>query len=637
MNLVRTVIVSAAVLTFGTGVFCREVSAAGPAELSEPERAAAEREAERLNTWLDAKYEEQLSFSPMARAYNGDKAFNDQIDDMSEAAADRALDWHRRSVAELREGFDRSKLLYDAQLSYDLWLFQYNEAAAAAKFRRNAYVFNQMSGPHTSLPQFLIQIHSVDVPADLDAYVARIGGIARALQQLLDIARTNAIAGTRVPRFSYEMMTTQARALITGAPFDDNGNSAIWEDFNTKVDRLSAAGQIDAAEADAYRAAARTALLQHWKPAYQQLIAWFESELPKADGVATGVGKNPGGKAYYDMMLASATNTNLTADQIHQIGLDEVDRIKIEMESLKHKVGFKGTLQDFFSFVREDRQFYDADNDEGRKLHLDAATDYVSFMKVRLPDYFGIIPKADVVVKRVEPFREVPGGAAHYSMSSPDGTRPGVFYLHLSDMNAKSKPQLESTVYHEALPGHHLNFAIARELTNIPNFRKYLYINAYQEGWGLYAEKLGKEMGGYTDPYSDFGRLTAEIWRAVRLVVDTGLHAKGWTEDDAVAYFTANSAATDGQIRSEVQRYIVMPGQATGYKIGMIKMEAFRKKAEDRLGKDFDIKGFHDAVLGSGQMSLDMLERHVDRWIEGQIKDGSSLAAASRLDCREQR
>ncbi|AHE55150.1 hypothetical protein NX02_17360 [Sphingomonas sanxanigenens DSM 19645 = NX02] len=597
------------------GVGAAAASMALPTALAAPAAPSQDAERARINAWFDARYREQLAFSPISRSYQGDKTDYDKIDDLSEEAADRQLDWQRRSVEQLKAGFDRAVLPVDAQLSYDLWIYQYEEAAAAAKFRRNVYLFDQLFGSHTRLPQFLMSIHKVDEPADIDAYIARIGGIARAELQLLEIAKRNAAAGSRVPRFAYAAMIPQARALITGAPFTTEGKSAVWTDVETKIDGLVKAGKIDGAKADAYRTAAAKALTESWQPAYEALIAWFESELPKADAVATGVGKNPNGQAYYAMMLASSTTTDLTADQVHQIGLDEVKRIRGEMEAIKQKVGFTGTLQQFFTFMREDDRFYYPNTDAGRQAYIDAATAHIAFMKTKLPDYFGILPKADVVVKRVESYREVPGGAQHYLMSSPDGSRPGVFYAHLADMRAMPIPQLEVIAYHEALPGHHMNFAIAQELTDIPNFRRFLYINAFQEGWGLYTERFGKEVGAYKDPYSDFGRLTTEIWRAIRLVVDTGLHAKGWTEEEAVAYFTENSPAAANQIRSEVQRYIVMPGQATGYKIGMIRILALRRKAEAVLGDRFDIRGFHDTILGQGQMPLDLLERRVDQWI----------------------
>ncbi|WP_153067453.1 DUF885 domain-containing protein, partial [Steroidobacter cummioxidans] len=253
-----------------------------------------------------------------------------------------------------------------------------------------------------------------------------------------------------------------------------------------------------------------------------------------------------------------------------------------------------------------------------RQAYIDAATAHIAFMKQQLPKYFGILPKADVIVKRVEPYRELDGAPQHYFMSSADGARPGVYYAHLSDMRAMPIPQLEVIAYHEALPGHHMNYAIAQELPGLPKFRRYLYFNAYQEGWGLYAEKLAKEMGAYQDDYSDFGRLSTEIWRAIRLVIDTGLHSKGWTEEQAVRYFMENSPAAEGQIRAEVQRYIVMPGQATGYKIGMIKIEELRRRAQARLGSRFDIRGFHDTILGGAQVPLDLLDQRIDQWIEQQ-------------------
>ena len=575
-------------------------------------------EAARINAWFDVKYEEQLDLSPMARGYAGEKKDYDKIDDLSEAAGDRALEWQRKSVEELKVKFDRAKLPPDAQLSYDLWIYQYQDAASLAKFKRNVFVFDQLSGAHTRIPQFLMQIHRVDEPADMDAYIARIGGVARAQLQLLDIAKQNAAAGSRVPRFAYEAMIPQARSLITGAPFGGEGNSAVWTDVQAKVSGLVKAGKIDSARVDAYQAEARKALLEQWQPAYQQLIAWFESELPKADAVVTGVGKNPNGKAFYKAMLASSTTTQLTAEQIHQVGLDEVARIKGEMEQIKSKVGFKGTLRDFFKFVSDDDRFYYPNTDQGRQAYIDAATAHIAFMKRQLPKYFGVLPKADVIVKRVEAYREIAGAPQHYFVSTPDGSRPGVYYAHLLDMRAMPIPQLEVIAYHEALPGHHMNFAIAREMPDIPNFRRYLYVNAYQEGWGLYTEKLAKEMGAYQDPYSDFGRLTTEIWRAIRLVVDTGLHLKGWTEEQAVKYFMENSPAAEGQIRAEVRRYIVMPGQATGYKIGMIRIEEMRRRAEAQLGSKFDIRGFHDTILGSAQVPLDLLDQRIDRWIEQQ-------------------
>jgi uncharacterized protein (DUF885 family) len=285
------------------------------------------------------------------------------------------------------------------------------------------------------------------------------------------------------------------------------------------------------------------------------------------------------------------------------------------MEKVKEQVGFKGTLQDFFKFTREDNRFFFPNGDAGAQAYVDEATAKLNFIKSRLPDFFGILPKADLIVKRVEAFREQPGAAQHYFQGTPDGSRPGVYYAHLSDMRAMPKHQLEVIAYHEGNPGHHMQISIAQELTDVPRFRTQAGFTAYVEGWALYSEFLAKEMGAYADPYSDFGRLSTELWRAIRLVVDTGLHAKGWTEQQAVDYFVANSPSAEGAIRSEVQRYIVVPGQATAYKIGMAKIQELRRRAETELGDKFDIRGFHDTVLGGGAMPLALLERRVDAWV----------------------
>lgn len=584
-----------------------------PATTASQEEIAAE--TARLNEWFDAKYEEQLETSPISRTFLGDKKDYDKIDDMSEEAQTKDLEWQRKSVEEMKKSFDRNKLTLEAKTSYDLWIYQYERAASADKFRRSGYVFTQMQGPQAFLAQFLIAFHKVDEPSDMNAYISRIGGASRALRQLLGSAKLNAEAGARPPRFAYDGVLEQSRALITGAPFEGEGDSPVWADAQSKIDALLANGKIDQAEADALKDAARTALIEQWGPAYQVLIDWFEEDRPNSDEIATGVGKNPNGKAYYANRLAASTTTSMTPDEVHELGLSEVARIKGEMEAIKAQVGFEGTLQEFFTVVRDDPQFYYPNTDEGRQAYIDAATAHLDFIKTKLPDYFGILPKADLEVKRVEAFREQPGAAQHYSAGTPDGSRNGVYYAHLIDMSMMPIPQLEVIAYHEGNPGHHMQVSIAQELTSVPKFRTQAGFTAYQEGWGLYSELLAKEMGAYEDPYSDFGRLTTEIWRAIRLVIDTGVHSKGWAEEEAVSYFMDNSPAAEGQIRSEVRRYIVWPGQATAYKIGMLKILELRGAAKTELGDKFDIKGFHDTVLGGGAMPLDILERRVDEWV----------------------
>lgn len=577
-------------------------------------------ESARLNEWFEAQFEVELGFSPIQQTFLGRKTNNDKIDDLSVAAQQEQLNWKRASVAEMKADFDYDKLSDDAKTSYDIWAYQLAAAEAADQFRVNGYTFDQMSAIHTFFPQLLIAFHRVEDAADMNAYIARIRATAVAIDQLIALSKESAAAGVRPPRFAFESVIDSSRQIITGAPFTDGDDSSIWADAQKKISMLLEAGTIDQATADEMTNAARSALLTDWQPAYERLIAWQEEDVTNTSEVAQGVGTLPNGVAYYNERLANQTTTALTADEIHQIGLDEVARLRAEMEAVKQAVGFEGTLVEFFAELRdnkEDPRYYYPDTDEGRQGYIDDATAAIDGIKSKLPDYFGILPKADLVVKRVEPFREQPGAAQHYFPGTPDGSRPGVYYAHLSDMKAMPKRELEVIAYHEGLPGHHMQIAIQQELESVPTFRTQANFTAYAEGWGLYSEILAKEMSGtYTDPYSEFGRLGSEMWRAVRLVLDTGLHAKGWTEQQAVDYFKQNSAITEAQARSETRRYMVLPGQATSYKIGMLKIQELRRKAEAALGDRFDIKGFHDTVLGGGAVPLSVLERMVDQWVE---------------------
>lgn len=575
-----------------------------------------EAETARINEWFAARWEEQLDFSPIRKTFLGRKDDDyDKIDDLSERAEEEQLAWRRRTTAEMKELFEYDLLTPEAKMSYDVWAYELEREERGAQFRRLNYVFTQMQGPQAFLPQFLIAFHKVEEQSDMEAYVTRIAGMSRGLDQLLERAQLGAEAGVRPPKFAYEGVLEQARGIISGEPFGDEGDSPLWADANGKIDALLDDGKIDEAKAQELRDDTRQALLGSFKPAYDALIAWFESDMANADAEASGVGALPRGLEYYDERLAFATTTDMTADEVHEYGLQEIARIRSEMEKIKADVGFEGPLQEFFTFLREDPQFFFPDTDEGREGYLEGAREHLAFINERLPDYFGILPKASLEVKRVEAFREQPGAAQHYFPGTPDGSRPGIYYAHLSDMNAMPKHQLEVVAYHEGNPGHHMQISIAQELESVPEFRTQSFFNAFSEGWALYSELLAKEMGAYDDPYSDFGRLSTEIWRAIRLVVDTGVHAKGWSEQEAVDYFLANSSLAEGAIRSEVQRYIVWPGQATSYKIGMMKIVELREKAQAELGQKFDIKAFHNTVLGGGALPLEILERRVDDWI----------------------
>ena len=585
---------------------------------AESTQAAATSEDARLNAWFERKYEEELQFSPIQMTFLGRKDRYSEIDDMSREAAERQLAWREAAVEEMRSTFDYDALSDASKLSWDLYEYQLDAAKAAHPFADHGYPFEQMGGMQSQLPTFMINFHKVEEESDYTAYIARLREVPRAFGQLMDQVRRSAELGIRPPRFAHEGVIDQGTKVVTGAPFTGGDDSALWADAQAKADALVKAGKIDEARATELKAEARAALVEAVKPAYADVIAWFKADMPKAAVNPTGVGsRHPNGAAYYAQRLKASTTTDLTADQVHQIGLDEVKRIRGEMEALKDKVGFEGDLQAFFKFIATDPQFKYPNTDAGRQAYIDDATKAINTIKQQLPNYFGLLPKADIVVKRVEPFREVDGAAQHYYPSTPDGSRPGVYYAHLSDMNAMPKTELEVIAYHEGLPGHHMQIAIAQELQGVPEFRKQAGFTAYAEGWGLYSEWLAREMPGtYTDPYSEYGRLTSEMWRAIRLVVDTGIHSKGWTQEQAVAFMSENSSIPKQAVEAEIRRYITWPGQATAYKIGMIKIQELRAKAETELGDDFDIRGFHDAILGGGALPLDLLERRIDQWIE---------------------
>ena len=409
-------------------------------------------------------------------------------------------------------------------------------------------------------------------------------------------------------------MISDAQNIITGLPFADGGDSsALFQDIHQKVAKL----EVDQATKQDLLERAESALKDSVQPAYQQLIAFLEKQEQRATA-DDGAWKFPDGEAYYANALRRTTTTDLTADEIHQIGLGEVERIHNEMRDIMQQVGFEGDLQEFFAFMREDPRFYYPNTDAGKQAYMDSATAIIDNMRDRLDELFIVKPKAEMRVKRVEDFREASAGKAFYSQPAPDGSRPGIYYANLHDTKNMPKYEMEALAYHEGIPGHHMQIAIAQELEDVPKFRKYGGYTAYIEGWGLYCEKIPKEMGLYQDPYSDFGRLAMELWRACRLVVDTGIHDKRWTREEGIAYYQTNTSASERECVRMVERHIVMPGQATAYKIGMMKILDLRAKAKEQLGEQFDIRQFHDVILKQGALPLDVLEKQVNQWVASQ-------------------
>ena len=575
-------------------------------------------ETDRLNAWFDEQYAEQLDFSPQTKTRLGDKSDYGRLNDYSAAGYDEQLRWRRQSVAVMQADFNYDLLNEDGRLSYNMWSYSLDRAEAGVPFRQHGYIFGR-GGPHASLPNFLINYHRVDDVSDIEAYLSRLGELDRVFGELLDRARSASEAGIRQPAFAYDFATTEIDRVTSGVPFnanDSSPNSPIWTDIQGKVEALVETDLISSDQGQDYIAQAQEILTGEVMSSYQEIRSWLEQDKAFASEISQGVWALPDGENYYNYRLAQMTTLGFTADKIHEIGLAEVDRLHLAMEEIKNAVAFEGSLQDFFIFMREDDRFYFPNSDEGRQDYLDLNNEYLDTIALKLPEFFGRLPKAQLEVRRVESFREQAGAAQHYASGTPDGSRPGVFYSHMSDMSTLPIFQLEDVAYHEGNPGHHMQISIQQELTGMPRFRTQYRTTAYTEGWGLYAEWLAKEMGAFEDPYSDFGRLSGELWRAIRLVVDTGIHAQQWDEERAVEYFIDNSAQALGAIRSEIQRYITAPGQATAYKIGMMKFQELRVNAESALKNNFDIRAFHDVVLGAGALPMPMLESRISSWIE---------------------
>ena len=590
-----------------------ETAAASSAPSETASDAAVQTESERINAWFEEQFEQQLARSPMFLTFLGRKTDYDKWNDATDAFAVETHELQVAALAEMRANFDFDALDAAAQLSYRLFEYEVEQDDRAFPFRKHWYVFSQFRGPHSGVPAFLINQHRVDSIEDVEAYIARLEGVQTYLGQHQENAEAQFADGIYPPRWSYEQMIATSRNIISGAPFDDSEkDSTLLADFTKKVDALDA----DEAVKEGLRARGVNALLSSVKPAYESLIAMFEAQQETASN-DDGAWKLPDGAAYYANRLERMTTTDMSAEDIHNLGLSEVARIHGEMTEIKNAVGFEGSLQEFFVYMRDDPdgKFFYPNTDEGREQYLAEATAFIDTMRGRLDELFFTFPQAEMIVKRVEPFRERAAGKAFYQRPAPDGSRPGIYYANLYDMGAMPIYQMEALAYHEGVPGHHMQLAIAQELEEAPSFRKFGGYTAYSEGWGLYSEYIPKEMGFYEDPYSDFGRLAMELWRAARLVVDTGLHDKQWTREEAIAYLMTNTPNPEYDCVKAIERYIVMPGQATAYKIGMLKILELRARAEETLGDGFDVRAFHDVVLKDGAVPLAILEENVDAWI----------------------
>ncbi|UAL42670.1 DUF885 domain-containing protein [Shewanella inventionis] len=577
----------------------------------ESQAVATNSESEKANALFETIFMENVLSNPVNQTFLGIKKDYGKWNDLSEAAADADLARAKKQLAQLN-AIDVTQLDEQTALSFTLLQARIEQTIADDKWRYHTYPVNQMYGVHSLVASILINQHQITDESDAKAYISRLNGTETLLAQLESALELRAQKHIIAPKFVFAYVIADSKNIISGFPFSDSGkDNPLWADANRKINKL----EISDDKKQALLTEVKQALLTKVKPAYEQLISYTKTLEARADN-RDGVWKLPDGEAFFNNALARTTTTDLTADEIHQIGLAEVSRIHDEMRLIMKKVNYTGTLAEFFTYMRNDKQFYYPDTKEGQQAYLTQAKAYIDNMESRLDEVFKVKPKAALLVKQVEAFREKSAGKAFYDQPAPDGSRPGIYYANLYKMAAMPKYQMEALAYHEGSPGHHMQIAKAQELQGLPKFRKFGSYTAYVEGWGLYSEYFPKEMGLYVDPYSDFGRLSMELWRACRLVVDTGIHTKKWTREQAIVYYVENTPNAKSDAIKMVERHIVMPSQATAYKVGMMKILALREQAKKQLGDKFDIREFHNVVLRNGPLPLDVLAEQVNKWLE---------------------
>lgn len=569
-------------------------------------------ESAKANELFERFFDESVARSPMTMTQLGMKTGYGRWDDFSDEKALGDVELSVKQLMELKRSVNFEQLDEQAKVSYRMFVYSVERGLEGWRWRHHNYPLNQMYGLHSQVPGFLIAFHTVSNAAEAQAYTDRLRGIPALFDQVIEGVKVREAKGILPPKFVFPIVIEACRTVIRGEPFDlSNEKSALWQDIETKFAAIKEADEHTKAELKSF---ARAALVDSVQPAYEKLIAVLEAQ-EKIATTDDGAWKLPHGREYYDYELRGYTTTDLSADEIHQTGLREVARIHAEMTAIKDRVGFKGTLQEFFVHMRESPQYYHANTPEGKQAYIDRANGFIEAMRARLPEFFGILPKAALELRKVEPFREEGSPAAFYEQPAPDGSRPGVYYVNTFDMRGLPIYEMESLAYHEAIPGHHMQIAIAQELEGIPRFRRFGGNTAYAEGWALYTEYFPKEFGFFTDPYMDFGRLSSELLRAARLVVDTGIHAQKWTREQTMQWMRANSPFPERDIFTETNRYIVIPGQACSYKIGMLKILELRELAKQELGAKFNLRAYHDLVLKDGAVPMDILEENVRAWI----------------------
>ena len=573
---------------------------------------AVDRAAEdaRLNAFLDAAFDAQLATNPQFLTALGSKELYDRLNDYTDSYAQQQMALEERQLAEMKARFDPERLSPAGRLSYRLFEKSVVDDREAFPWRRHGFPASTNGSPMGAIPVFLINNHRIDTVADAEAYVSRLREVERVMREIGANMRDQAERGIVPPRFNFQPVREDGRRILQGAPFTAGADSAIFADFKAKVGRLD----IAQSEKDRLIAAASEALTGPFRRGYDHFLATVDAIEPRATG-NNGAWSLPDGAEFYGQRIRQSTTTDLTAAQIHEIGLREVERIHGEMERIKRQVGFTGTLQQFFAHINDGQQYKYPNTAEGREQYLADARRFIAQVMEAAPRWFRRLPQAPLEVGAVEEWRQQTASVAFYNRPSADGSRPGIYYVNLADMNQVLKPQTEAISYHEGAPGHHFQIALAQELPGLPKFRRFGGYGVYSEGWGLYAELLGKEMGFYDEPISEFGMYSTSLWRAIRLVVDTGIHHQRWTRQQAIDYFMANGLLSLRDATKEIERYFNNPGQATSYMIGQLKILELRDRAREALGDRFDIREFHAVVLENGPVPLDVLEELVDAWI----------------------
>ena len=579
--------------TLAAALAVTPVAAAAPAPGGQPTAAVT-----RLHALFERAWERDLVDDPLAATYRGDTRYDDRWPDLTQASLERI---HAADAATLREllAMRRAPLPAGERLNYDLFRREYEERLAVYRFRPQVYATTAREGVQAL--NETAELMPFATVAHYEQWLMRLASLPAYLEQYTALLRAGAAERRTQPRHLMERVLPQLARQVVANPED----SPFYEPFRRFPDAIVPFERARLA------AAARSAIAERVVPAYRQFEAFFRGEFLPACRESSGLWDTPDGPAYYANRVRHHTTTDLTPDRIHEIGLAEVARIRTEMQRLMEEIGFKGTLQEFFVKLRSDPQFYYRDPDELFRAYVVTAKQ----IEPELPKLFGRLYRTPFGVRPIPATSAPNTTTAYYSEPATDGRRAGYYYVNLYRPEVRPKYEIEVLTAHESVPGHHLQTALAQEQHELPTFRRVANYTAFVEGWGLYSERLGYELGLYKDPYSRFGQLTYEMWRAVRLVIDTGIHARLWTRQQAIDYFKGNAAKTEADIVNEVDRYIGDPGQALAYKIGQLRFLELRALAEKALGPRFDIRAFHDMVLEGGAVPLDLLEQRVDAWI----------------------